>query len=277
MSHKASNWLSELPPHLLTNGQFRVLFHLCDAHNSKRSPDEACFPSQARLIEVTGLSSSGLNKCLDIMETAGILRRKRTRKPNGTKGSTYYILGCDVDLTQEPTPLSGVPTNSTFDPSPTPLLPCDQLHPSGDKPVKEPVKEPVSGDTQHSFIERLLEESPRGGDFLRTLERVDWLEDNGHSKTDIMAAMQAYAQENKGNAGQFVRYAENLFKDDLWLRYIPKEKTDERKSMLADVARIKAHDRAKDGPMKFTPALAQMLIKAELITKAECQRVGIEL
>ena len=164
MSHRASHWLADIPADQMTHGAFRVMFHLCDAHNSKRSPETACFPSQALLMEATGLSNGGLNKILNDLERGGFLVRRRTRNRDGTKGPTYYILGCDLDEAQ-PTPQSGVgskgehcasagvdmgvdksvetrATNSTRGQEPTPLEGKNQLHPSGDKPVKEPLKEP---------------------------------------------------------------------------------------------------------------------------------------
>lgn len=168
MSHKASYWLATLPPDGITNGAFRVLFHLCDAHNDKRDPATACFPSQERLREVTGLSNSGLNKVLNDLERARLLRRRRTRAPDGKQGPTYYILGCDETWTQ-PTPLSGVgakgeqkqpeaaktPVDKSVDKSvenpgadstlwgqPTPLYGASRLHRSGVEPVIEPKKEP---------------------------------------------------------------------------------------------------------------------------------------
>ena len=168
MSHCASHWLADIPADLMTHGAFRVMFHLCDAHNSQRSPETACFPSQAFLMKATGLSNSGLNKILNELEKGGFLSRRRTRNRDGTKGPTYYILGCDADKAQ-PTPLSGVglkgeqgegisstrgvdkavdksvgakPSNSTRGHKPTPLEGTNQLHRSGDKPVKEPLNEP---------------------------------------------------------------------------------------------------------------------------------------
>lgn len=114
MSHKASCWLAEIPAEALTGAQFRVLFHLCDAHNSKRDPETACFPRQDRLREATGLSNGGLNKALNALEAAGFIRRRRTTEPGSAVQRTYYILGCDLEKGQEQTPLSGDRANSTF-------------------------------------------------------------------------------------------------------------------------------------------------------------------
>lgn len=150
MSHRASTWLAELPPDIINNGAFRVLFHLCDAHNSKRAAHEACFPNQSTLREVTGLSNGGLNNALNAIEQAGLMRRRRTRMPDGTKGPTYYILGCDVSIPQEPTPESGDGTNSKFGAKPSPNSGPNHLQWSGDKPVSEPVREPVKSSSSCS-------------------------------------------------------------------------------------------------------------------------------
>lgn len=144
MSHKAVRWLSKLPASATTSGQFRVLFFLCDAHNSNRDPDLACFPSQMRLREATGLSNGGLNNALTGLENAGLIRRRRSRKADGTLGPTFYILGCDIDEPQEPSPQSGDGAISTFCPSPSPHSAPFHLHRSGDEPVKKPVREPCA-------------------------------------------------------------------------------------------------------------------------------------
>lgn len=142
MSHKASNWLADLPPEAIKSGAFRVLFHLCDAHNSKRDPATACFPSQETLMKATGLSNGGLNNALNDLESVGLIRRRRTRKSDGTRGPTYYILGFDFEQVQEQTPENGDGPNSSFEGEPTPLFGPNQLQPTGDKPVREPGIEP---------------------------------------------------------------------------------------------------------------------------------------
>lgn len=162
MSHKASHWLASLPPCIMNGGSFRVLFHLCDAHNSTREPDTACFPSQKLLMEKTGLSNGGLNNAINALEDAGLVVRRRTRCPDGTRGPTYYILGCDLaeappspqngggepcsDPVDNPVdkPVDNPESNSTFEGKPSPLSGVNQLQPGGDKPVIDPLKEPYA-------------------------------------------------------------------------------------------------------------------------------------
>jgi len=142
MSHKASHWLAALPPTSLHSGAFRVLFHLCDAHNDTQPAHLACFPNQATLRLKTGLSNGGLNNALNSLEEGGFLRRRKTRTSEGKKGPTYYILGCDEKANHKPSPESGDGAISSLVAKPSPLSGANHLQPTGDKPVIEPVNDP---------------------------------------------------------------------------------------------------------------------------------------
>lgn len=149
MSHDATKWLAGIPPKQMTSGAFRVLFHLCDCHN----PSQGCFPSQAYLIEKTGLSNGGLNKVLTALEQEGLVsRHRRVDKTTQKKRPTRYMFpfekGFQPPLKErleipendgEPSPLSGDGAVSTLDPIPSPLQERSRLHRGGDKPVREPV------------------------------------------------------------------------------------------------------------------------------------------
>jgi hypothetical protein len=113
MSHRASNWLADLPADAMNASAFRVLFHLANAHNSLRDPAEACFPQQTALLKATGLSNGGLNNALNALESSGLVRRIAATDQDGRR-RTYYILGCDFGLLAEQTPKNGVSPNSTF-------------------------------------------------------------------------------------------------------------------------------------------------------------------
>ncbi len=186
MSHKASHWLADIPPALLKDSDFRVLFHLCDAHNSKRDPATACFPGQELLREATGLSNGGLNNSLNRIEAAGLMKRRRTRNVDGTKGPTYYILGCDLEEAQ-PSPQNGDGENreqnqesgvdmpvdnsgtiSTLEGKPSPHSKPSQLHACGDKPVIEPKKEPCAAKSGNSKMESVAQLIRSGKSFLCT-------------------------------------------------------------------------------------------------------------
>ncbi len=144
MSHKASSWLAEIPASALTGAEFRVLFHLCDAHNSKRDVETSCFPSQDRLREATGLSNGGLNNALNSLEAGGLILRVRRTVPGSAIQRTYYILGFDLPEQQEQTPLSGVGANSTFCEANSTFR-GSKLHTGGVsyEPVRNLKKEPV--------------------------------------------------------------------------------------------------------------------------------------
>ena len=140
MSHKASSWLADIPARALSGSQFRVLFHLCDAHNSKRDPATACFPSQERLRQATGLSNGGLNNALNALEKAGFILRVRRTQPGSAIQRTYYILGLDPSSAQEQTPENGVRANSTFGEANS-TFQGGKLHLSGEYPVRNRKKE----------------------------------------------------------------------------------------------------------------------------------------
>lgn len=195
MSHKASHWLAELPPKAIKQGAFRVLFHLCDAHNSKRPPATACFPSQETLREATGLSNGGLNKCLNDLEEAGLIKRVRSTKPGTRERRTYYILGCDME---EQTPQSGDRTNSTFSRTNS-TFSQNKLHSSGEEPVRN-LKEPCASGAKSNFSDH---EAMRQGAILAwlrgqragvpqdwlTKQRVAEMQAKGSIKEDVAAKL----------------------------------------------------------------------------------------
>lgn len=134
MSHVATHWLATVPPTDLTHGEFRVLFHLCDCHN----PAHGCFPKQAHLMAVTGLSKSGLNKALGALVEKGLLERHASRDPRTNRQNpTRYILGFEILEPQEPGPLSG-PGN---DEAGSTTVDSGRVHYGGPYIDAEPVRE----------------------------------------------------------------------------------------------------------------------------------------
>lgn len=104
MSHKATNWLSDIPADRLSASEFRVLFHLCDCHN----PSQGCFPTQGYLIEKTGASNGTVNNALNGLEEKGLIKRHQSRDGvTKRQKPTHYILGFEMGATQEPTPKTG--------------------------------------------------------------------------------------------------------------------------------------------------------------------------
>ena len=101
MSHKATNWLSELDAEEIGPSEFRVLFHLCDCHNVARG----CFPTQSYLIAKTGASNGTVNNALNALEAKGLIQRHRERDRQSMRlKPTRYILAFEMG---EPSPDSG--------------------------------------------------------------------------------------------------------------------------------------------------------------------------
>lgn len=132
MSHKATNWLAEIDPHLLGASEFRVLFHLCDCHNASAG----CFPSQAYLRDRAGVSNGTVNNVLNALEAKGLIVRRRGRdKRTKRQCQTRYILGFEMEKPQEPTPKSGDGSVSNSEADPTPIQGPTRLQPTGEEPV----------------------------------------------------------------------------------------------------------------------------------------------
>lgn len=281
MSHKACHWLEDLPADYCKAGAFRVLFHLCCAHNAKRPPAEACFPSQAELRRATGLSNGGLNKCLNELEAAGMFWRRRTKKPNGTKGPTYYILRFDFKDAPKPTPHSGVPANSTPVTKPTPLWEPNQLHPSGDKPVREPgIIIPGKPEKEEDFYSQFLERHPRPRETAKgEAAFAEAIKTNEPSA--IVAAAAAYAKEvaNWDNP-HFISYSDNWLADpEKWKPYLPSKK--KAPANLICGLNPLVVDAIRDGKRhlcgQISIATAHQLIAAGHVTPDECKAAGINL
>lgn len=149
MSHKATNWLSDIDAGELSNSEFRVLFHLCDCHN----PSRGCFPTQAWLIATTGVSNGTLNAVLKSLEEKRLIEREQQFDPDThRKLPTHYILGFEMSDPQEPSPETGDGNSpepspeigdgaiSNLTPEPSPISPQSHLQIVGDRTSKEPVK-----------------------------------------------------------------------------------------------------------------------------------------
>ena len=281
MSHKATNWFSEVPADLLTSGEFRVLFFLADCHN----PSRGCFPEQEFLRGKTGLSNGGLNKCLSGLETKKLIRRKqRFNAKTKTRLSTLYVLGCDEDLTVEPTPQSGDGSNSTFGAFPTPLSGQTQLHPSGDKPVSEPVKEPCgpgadpqTTDVPSGLLKEFAAAFPRIGNLEKTEAALRQAIADGAKPEVILAGAKAYAVEQEGNQTRYIAYSENWVAQARWVQFEQPaaDPADAEKITERWVKAIKTGHQAL--ARHCSVATARELIARMLVTEDECRAAGISL
>lgn len=276
MSHRATNWLSEIDPKSLTNAEFRVLFVLCDCHN----PSRGCFPKQSYIIEKTGRGSSSVNDALSRLEANGFIRReKREDSSTHQRKSTNYILCFDVLDAQEPTPLNGDGANSGFPAKPSPVFRQSHLLKTGVhiEPVNEPVNEPVFDNTHKSDFQIFFEESPRGGDEDLAYARFVEITEGGVDPKAIISAISAYAKEQAGNEMQYVRFAENFLSKNFWKSYADRSTSDGSNRAAQDAEKIRSHDAEKNGPIEFNAIMAGVLIDSNLITRQECQRAGIDL
>jgi hypothetical protein len=159
VSHKATNWLSDIDPALLSASEFRVLFYLCDCHNASAG----CFPSQAYLRERAAVSNGTVNNVLNSLETKGLIQRHQSRDGRTKRQCpTRYILGFEMGKPQEPTPdtgdgnggksgggsaakkprkpgkpspETGVGADSNLRGDPTPISGATRLQPTGEEPV----------------------------------------------------------------------------------------------------------------------------------------------
>lgn len=226
MSHKACHWLEELPAIHCKSGAFRVLFHLCCSHNGKVPAAVACFPSQETLMGATGLSNGGVNNALNALESDGLVHRRRTRKKNGTKGPTYYILRFDFKDALEPTPDSGDGTNSSLEAKPTPVFEANQLQPTGDKPVKEPVIEPcVDEQHTHKLFQKFWKEHPRPRDEDKSHSSFLAAVKSGVDPEWMVSSAKKYATENKRNGLEYVKRSDTWLTAKRWQDFPRKIKT----------------------------------------------------
>jgi len=93
MSHKATNWAVEqrgIKPIAKV-----LLWHLADRHH----PENGCFPSQAALAEFCEISRSSVNRHLEELEEAGLIRRQqRIDRVTKKQKPTRYILAFEEDF-----------------------------------------------------------------------------------------------------------------------------------------------------------------------------------
>ncbi len=190
-------------------------------------------------MSVTGLSNGGLNKCLSNLETSNLISRQKSfDSVSKRQRPTRYILGFEILITQEPTPLSGDGADSTTGAEPTPLQEQNRLHPSGDKPVKEPVNEPcVDEQHTHKLFQIFWKVHPRPREAEITEAAFMAAVASGVDPDWIVSSAKKYATEQKGNRTQYVKRSDNWLADELWKAFPRKIKTTgvERLDFYADL------------------------------------------
>ena len=97
MSHKATAWAFDQRG--LRPAAKLVLVYLADCHNAHT---RRCDPMQETLAAHCEMSRSTVNLHLKNLEERRLIKRiQRTNKHTKKQKSTFYILGCDENLTQD--------------------------------------------------------------------------------------------------------------------------------------------------------------------------------
>jgi hypothetical protein len=309
MSHKATNWLADIPPKALTNAEFRILFVLCDCHN----PSAGCFPKQSYIMAKTGRGNSSVNDALAGLEAKGFIRREqRTNPKTGKREATLYILGFEMDgplnptpnsgdgndgpkpeQNGSPTPISGDGSISGFSPDPSPVFGPNHLRKTGvvykEEPVKEPVKEPCAAEpapTLDDCSDDLLREFervfPKLGAAQATRNAIRKTLATGATPDQILDAARAYAAEQQGNDPKYIRRSERFFADDFWRAYIPAQKSTPSAETVAFAEQwgktIREVGSAGSGHFMFGKISRDTVTKclaARTVTAEDCRRAGL--
>ena len=312
MSHSATNWA--IKQRGLKPAAKIVLWHLADCHNEHTGQ---CNPRQSTLAEFCEMGKSTLNRHLADLEERGLIRRHATIDPvTKRQKATHYTLALDgpfqpeeeVENTgsqngtrpqdvAEPGPKTGHGAESQFcaDPSPS-FAPTRVPFWDSMNPGKEPGKEPcVSLGATHTqdldqdmggtwegtinaVLARFLEVYPRIGNREKTREALGAALAEGVPAETILAAARAYADEQKGNARQYVAYAENWLSRRRWEEHAARACQTRPDPAAVDEA---IAGRIRSGKpylcASISGARARDLVGKGLVDAAQCRAVGLEV
>lgn len=306
MSHAATSWAVRGAIGLgLSAGAKLVLFQLADRHN----PDHGCFPSQDRLTADCEVSRSQLNVHLASLEAAGLIRRVRqvdqdTRKRKATR----YLFAFEEGFTPVQTKAANGPeqvemplgeekpcpeighgksdeTMSGKSENPCPISKQSHVRPTGHKPVREPVREPiVRGDAAEHTDRRFTEfwqVYPRARNKARSQQIFTEAVDRGVDPSWIIASAKQYRAENKGNKPMYLVYSDNWLEAERWRDY---DQPGQKRLAVTvppgpDLATMFA-EKIKAGcyvaPSAITPRLASEIIGRGLATEAVLRSAGFQ-
>lgn len=90
MSFKAVNWAWEQRD--LSVHAKMVLLALANRHN----PDTGCFPSLTKIGEDVGCSRSTVIRCLELLQSRGLISAEKGFRQNGSQTSNRYVFGFEV-------------------------------------------------------------------------------------------------------------------------------------------------------------------------------------
>lgn len=207
MSHKATNWLVDIEG--LKAGEFQVLFHLCDCHNSANG----CFPSQQYLRSKCNMSNGSINNHLNSLERSGHLRReKRFDKKTFQQKTTFYIFSFEQEFGKKPSPDIGVGAVSKKQAIPSPNLGQSRLHILETNQVIEPVSN--DGDSAREEILLVSGHDRTGitatGRLVGGLEDMSevqrWRSDLGLTQFEILAVIKDVMRRASITAPNSLKY-----------------------------------------------------------------------
>lgn len=137
MSYDATNWA--IKQRGIRPAAKIVLWHLCDRFH----PDHGCFPSQSTLAHDCEMSRASINRCIDELEKAGLVKRHPRVDPKTKKQtSTSYTFAFQKTVSQNDT--RGKVAVSQNDEKPC-LKYCDSRVSNCDtNVVREPIREQVT-------------------------------------------------------------------------------------------------------------------------------------
>ncbi|WP_141561252.1 helix-turn-helix domain-containing protein [Pelagimonas phthalicica] len=293
------NWALE--QRQLKPAPWRVLVMLADRHNKDTLRVD---PEQALLAHDCNMSRSTVNQHLKDLEGGGLIIRVQRVNPKTQKQMpTFYVLAIDFDNPPEVEhavsdfrtriievqngnkSLSHVQNSDTGAVSGKSAIPCpknrqSRVRNSDTNPVKEPVKEPCvsRGHTQDfvfsDFFEKFTAAYPRAGKRDLTEAALREALGEGADPNQILAAAKAYAEEQKGNARQYIAYSENWVKAKRWEGHDVSGQKVDRDLILRQ--RAKAIKECQPWVVAHVSATsAREMIELGLITEAECKAAGV--
>jgi hypothetical protein len=275
MSHAATNWA--IQQRGLKPATKILLWHLCDRHNKDT---KRCDPSQDRLADDTEMSRATVNRHLDLLELAALLRRvprfcQRTKK----QLSTCYELAFDHDLA-----VSQNETRAVSQKTPKPCLKNGDSRVSNcdTNLVREPVTKPCASEAEPQtidfdigFLDDFIAVYPRSGvrDVIEA-ELIDALK-SGALPDDLIGAAKSYAVEQKGNEVRYIALPQNWLSQRRWEQHAVKA---DNPKLAPSIHKswIDAFVGAKGNLARHCPSeIVRQLLKTGEITREQCRAVEV--
>lgn len=239
-----------------------------------------CWPGVDTIRSNTELGESTVRKHISNLQSLGLI--SVTERPGAS--NFYRLTPPDGRPLYVVDPPSNGPSPST---SGTPPLHDVDLSPPDGGP-KQPIttieqpNEPCAADAPHtfdfnSFLGKFESAYPRMGDERSTEDELRKAIDAGADPDHILAAVRAYAEEQKGNNPQYIAYSENWVRNKRWERHtMPKSPA--ANAAAVDEQRAKAIREGQGWISRhISAAAARDLVARGLVTPAECASAGVQL